>query len=72
VVKGTIAIAHKALQTAMSKIEALTPRGTHKTLDTSLDEINQWHVGWSNYYSLTYYPSQLKKFEAHIRRQLRS
>ena len=72
VVKGTIAIAHKALQTAMSKIEALTPRGTHKTLDTSLDEINQWYVGWSNYYSLTYYPSQLKKIEAHIRRRLRS
>ncbi|OQK18074.1 group II intron reverse transcriptase/maturase [Methyloprofundus sedimenti] len=72
VVKGTIAIAHKALQTAMSKIEELTPRGTHQTLDTSLDEINQWYVGWSNYYSLTYYPSQLNKIEAHIRRRLRS
>ena len=72
VVNGTIAIAHKALKTAMSKIETLTPRGTHKTLDTTLDEINQWYVGWSNYYSLTYYPSQLKKIEAHIRRRLRS
>ena len=47
-------------------------QGTHKTLETSLDEINQWYVGWSNYYSLTYYPSQLKKVEAHIRRRLRS
>ena len=72
VVNGTIAIAHKALQTAMSKIKALTPRGTHQTLETTLDEINQWYVGWSNYYSLTYYPSQLKKIEAHIRRRLRS
>ena len=72
VVKGTIAIAHKALQTAMDKVKTLTPRGTYKTLDTSLDEINQWYVGWSNYYSLTYYPSQLKKIEAHIRRRLRS
>jgi len=72
VVNGTIAIAHKALQTAMSKIKALTPRGTHQTLDRTLDEINQWYVGWSNYYSLTYYPSQLKKIEAHIRRRLRS
>ncbi|MEA2079689.1 MAG: group II intron reverse transcriptase/maturase [Pseudomonadota bacterium] len=72
VVNGSIAIAHKALQTAMSKIEALTPRGTHKTLETSLEEINQWYVGWSNYYSLTCYPSQLKKIEAHIRRRLRS
>jgi group II intron reverse transcriptase/maturase len=72
VVKGTIAIAHQALQTAMDKVKALTPRGTDKTLDTTLDEINQWYVGWSNYYSLTYYPSQLKKIEAHIRRRLRS
>jgi len=72
VVNGSIAIAHKALQTAMDKVKALTPRGTHKTLDSTLKEINQWYVGWSNYYSLTYYPSQLRKIEAHIRRRLRS
>jgi len=72
VVEGTIAIAHKALQTAMDKVKALTPRGTHKTLETTLDEINQWYVGWSNYYSLTNYPAQLRKIEAHIRRRLRS
>lgn len=72
VVNGTIAIAHKALQSAMSKVKALTPRGTHKTLETTLKEINPWYVGWSNYYSLTYYPSQLRKIEAHIRRRLRS
>ena len=72
VVNGTIAIAHKALQTAMDKIKALTPRGTHKSLEPTLDKINQWYVGWSNYYSLTNYPSQLHKIEAHIRRRLRS
>jgi len=72
VVNGTIAIAHKALQTAMDKVKALTPRGTYKTLETNLKEINQWYVGWANYYSLTYYPSQLRKIEAHIRRRLRS
>ena len=72
VVNGVIAIAHKALQTAMSKVEALTPRGTYRTLETTLDEINQWYVGWSTYYGLTYYPSQLRKIEAHIRRRLRS
>ena len=55
-VNGTIAIAHKALQTAMAKVKALTPRGPHKTLETNLKEINQWYVGWANYYSLTYYP----------------
>ncbi len=72
VVEGTVAIAHKALQTAMSKVKELTPRGTHKTLDRTMKEINQWYVGWSNYYSLTNYPSQLKKIEAHVRRRLRS
>jgi group II intron reverse transcriptase/maturase len=72
VVNGVIAIAHKALQTAMSKVEALTPRGTHRTLEMTLDEINQWYVGWSTYYGLTCYPSQLRKIEAHIRRRLRS
>lgn len=72
VVNGTIAIAHKALQMAMSRIKALTPRGTHKTLEPTLDKINQWYVGWSNYYSLTNYPSQLHKIEAHIRRRIRS
>ena len=72
VVNGVIAIAHKALQTAMSKVEALTPRGTYRTLETTLDEINQWYVGWSTYYGLTCYPSQLRKIEAHIRRRLRS
>lgn len=72
VVNGTLAIAHKALQTAMDKVKALTPRGTHKSLEPTLDKINQWYVGWSNYYSLTNYPSQLHKIEAHIRRRLRS
>jgi len=72
VVNGTIAIAKKALQTALCKVKELTPRGTHKTLDTTMKEINQWYVGWSNYYSLTCYPSQLRKIEAHIRRRLRS
>ena len=72
VVNGTIAIAHKPLQTAMAKVKALTPRGTHKSLEPTLDRINQWYVGWSNYYSLTNYPSQLHKIEAHIRRRIRS
>jgi group II intron reverse transcriptase/maturase len=72
VVNGSIAIARKTLQTAIEKVKALTPRGTHKTLEQSMKEINQWYVGWSNYFSLTNYPSQLRVIEAHIRRRLRS
>lgn len=72
VVKGTIAIAHKALQVAMNKVKEFTPRGSNKTLEMTMKEINRWYVGWANYYGLTQYPSQLKKVEAHIRRRLRS
>jgi hypothetical protein len=72
IVGNTIAISHKALQTAMAKVKELTPRGTHRTLEASIERINSWYVGWSSYYSMTYYPAQLKKIEAHIRRRLRS
>ena len=72
VVGKTIAISHKALQTAMAKVKELTPRGTHLTLEKSLEEINSWYVGWSGYFQMTYYPAQLMKIEAHIRRRLRS
>jgi group II intron reverse transcriptase/maturase len=72
VVNGTVAIARKALQSAMGKVKELTPRGTHRTLETTLARINQWYVGWSSYFSLTQYPSQLVKIEAHLRRRLRS
>ena len=72
IVGPTIAISHKALQTAMAKVKELTPRGTHLTLEKTLEEINSWYVGWAGYFEMTYYPSQLKKIEAHIRRRLRS
>ena len=72
IVGETIAISHKSIQNAMQTVKKLTPRGTNKTLEQSLAEINKWYVGWSSYYSMTYYPAQLKKIEAHIRRRLRS
>jgi group II intron reverse transcriptase/maturase len=72
IVGATIAISHKALQSAMAKVEELTPRGTHLTLEASIERINSWYVGWSGYFAMTYYPAQLRKIEAHIRRRLRS
>ena len=72
IVGATIAISHKALQTAMAKVKELTPRGTHLTLEKTLEAINSWYVGWAGYFEMTYYPAQLKKIEAHIRRRLRS
>jgi RNA-directed DNA polymerase len=72
IVGKTIAISHKALQNAMAKVKELTPRGTHLTLEKTLEKINSWYVGWVGYFEMTYYPAQLKKIEAHIRRRLRS
>jgi len=72
IVGDGIAISHKALQNAMDKVKELTPRGTHQTLEQSIKEINSWYVGWAGYFNMTYYPAQLKKIEAHIRRRLRS
>ncbi|MDC0434330.1 hypothetical protein OAM69_01670 [bacterium] len=40
-------------------------------IEKTMGEINQWYVGWSSYYYLTYYSEQLRK-ETHIRRRLRS
>jgi len=72
IVGDRLAISHKALQGAMAKVKELTPRGTHLTLEASIERINSWYVGWSGYFAMTSYPAQLKKIEAHIRRRLRS
>ncbi len=70
--RGARAIAKKTIGRAMQKVKELTPRGTHKTLADTIKEINSWYVGWSNYYGMTQYPSQLKAIEAHTRRRLRA
>jgi RNA-directed DNA polymerase len=72
IVMGTIAISTQAMSKAMDKVAELTPRSTHKTIELSIQEINSWYRGWSNYFSMTQYPSQLKQIEAHIRRRLRA
>lgn len=72
IVNGTRAIARKSMLCAMKKVKELTPRGTSTNLEYTIKAINSWYMGWSSYYSLTQYPSQLKAIEAHIRRRLRA
>lgn len=72
IVKGTVSISKESINRAMEKVKALTPRGTRETLEATMERINRWYKGWSGYYSLTQYPSQLVKIEAHVRRRLRS
>lgn len=72
IVNCTRAIARKSIRRAMDKVKELTPRGTSEKLENTIQKINGWYMGWSGYYSMTQYPSQLKAIEAHIRRRLRS
>jgi RNA-directed DNA polymerase len=72
IVAGTIAISTISLSRAAEKVNELTPRGTHHTLEQTLNEINKWYIGWAGYYKMTQYPAQLSRIEAHIRRRLRS
>jgi len=72
IVNGTRVIAKKSLRHAMNKVKELTPKGTHQKLEYTIEQINSWYMGWSSYYSMTQYPSQLKTIEAHIRRRLRA
>lgn len=72
IIAATIAISMSSMARAMSKVKELTPRGTYKTIEEEIKTINSWYMGWSAYYGLTEYPSQLAKIEAHLRRRLRS
>ncbi len=72
IIATTIAISVISMNRAMAKVKELTPRGTHRKLEQTIKEVNQWYMGWSAYYSMTQYPSQLIKIEAHVRRRLRS
>jgi len=72
IIAGIIVISAQSMNRAMVKARELTPRGTYLLLEETIERINSWYMGWSSYYSMTQYPSQLAKIEAHIRRRLRS
>jgi hypothetical protein len=72
IIEGTRAISAKSMKVAMQKVKELTPRGTNLSLAKTMERINRWYNGWSGYYRMTQYPSQLHKIEAHIRRRLRA
>jgi len=71
IVNGALVISRQSIERAMAKVKELTPRGTHHPFEVTMKRINEWYIGWSGYYLMTQYPSQLVKIEAHIRRRLR-
>ena len=72
IIDGAIVISAQSIKRAMQKVKELTSRGTHLPLEVTMKRINSWYKGWSGYYMMTQYPSQLHAIEAHIRRRLRS
>jgi group II intron reverse transcriptase/maturase len=72
IVNGFIAISKAAYKKAMEKVRSLIPRGSHKRLEESMEEVNRWYTGWSNYFKMTQFPAQLASVEAHIRRRFRA
>jgi group II intron reverse transcriptase/maturase len=70
--KGGRAISRKSMQRALTRVKELTPRGTHLTLEKSIEQINKWYQGWSSYYAMTRFPYQLSTIESRIRRRLRA
>lgn len=72
IIAVTIAISSMSMNKAMAKVKELTQRGTSLKLEDTMKRVNRWYEGWANYYSMTQYPYQLAKIEAHIRRRMRS
>lgn len=72
IVGGVVTIAPQSMQRARDKVKELTPRGTHLSIEKSVERINEWYVGWANYYRMTQNRSQLEAIEKHIRRRLRA
>ena len=67
IIAGTIVVSAQSMNRALRKVKELTSRGTHLVMEKTIEHINSWYMGWSNYYSMTQYPSQLCKIEVHIR-----
>lgn len=72
IIDGALAISRQSMKRAMQMVKELTPRGTHLSLERTMRRINEWYMGWSGYYLMTQYPSQLVDIEAHVRRRLRA
>jgi hypothetical protein len=69
---GTVAIANKSMAKAMDKVTELTRTNSPVPVVKTMERVNNWYVGWSNYFSMTQYPNQLQVIEAHVRRRLRA
>jgi len=67
-----IMISKKSMKRAMIKITALTRTHGSAPVQKTLAKINQWYVGWGEYFSTAQFPFQFEVLESHVRRRLRA
>lgn len=72
ILAGLITISSASMKMANSKVAELIPRGTHISMEETMDRVNSWYMGWGGYYGVTELPGQLSRIEAHIRRRIRA
>jgi RNA-directed DNA polymerase len=70
-VGGMAMVSTAAMKKAKERIKELIPRSARGNLETQVERANRWYQGWSGYFAMTNYPSQLKKIEANIRMRFR-
>lgn len=68
---GIVVISLGSMKKAQEKVRELVPRSGTGGFERQLAKVNLWYRGWSAYYSMTEYPSQLKKIEANLRMRFR-
>lgn len=68
---GLAMISLGSMKAARERVKELLPRSAKGSIETQMERVNSWYLGWSSYYAMTNYPSQLRQIEAHIRMRFR-
>jgi len=71
IVMGMVAISGASLRRGLDKVRELIPRRTHVPFEEQIANVNRWYRGWTEYYSMTELPSQLRTIESRIRLRFR-
>lgn len=69
-----VRLSKRSHQRIYERFRELTPRNWGGRLDTCIERVNQYVVGWTAYFRLctSGVSRQLKQFDAHVRRRLRA
>lgn len=69
--EGKLVIAQHSLDRIKDKVRKITRRNREVRLETVISDLNIILRGWSNYFQLSQWPSQLESLDSWIRRKVR-